>query len=219
MAPTAAEPERPSRHAGVGIDVSALPVSRLKDLGGDSHDRVEVVAGFDRQARRRERDAYHARWEQGRAARDREAVRWQQHLVAASRWRAAVSTALDDRLLATAVDRVTTPVAGLDRRSVPVARAQLVAWAAAVHRTVPQRPLGDALTDDLSRPALTVAVTLDGELPPAPSVHNGAADDLTDRLTRLFERRPDLDRPPREVCGRAPGGHDRALGEGVGHGR
>ena len=150
MAPTAAEPERPSRHATVDIDVSAPPVSRSHDLGRDSHDRVEVVDGLDRQARRRERDAYHARWEQGRAARDREAVRWQQHLAAASRWRTAVSTALDDRLLATAVERVTTPVAGLDRRSVPVARAQLVAWAAAVHRAASQRPLRDALTNDLS---------------------------------------------------------------------
>ena len=44
-------------------------------------------------------------------------------------WAAVVSAALSDDQLQQAADRLTQPLAGLGRRSLPVVRAQLIAWA------------------------------------------------------------------------------------------
>ncbi|MEX2504687.1 MAG: hypothetical protein WD378_07545, partial [Egicoccus sp.] len=147
-------------------------------------------------AERRQIDARHARWERERDERDRQAARWRTSEVASAGWRAAVSAALDDRQLAVAVERVTTPVAGLDRRSVPIVRAQLVAWAVAAHRTAPDRPLPEVLADDLVGSDRTVgAPSFEGPLPPSPSAMAGREDDLGARLTDLLARRADLARP------------------------
>lgn len=68
----------------------------------------------------------------------------------ADRWDRAVSAALDDDQLARAIDLVTTDVPGLDRRSAPIVRAELIAWAVDVHLRDHSVPLADALTDDLA---------------------------------------------------------------------
>jgi hypothetical protein len=92
-------------------------------------------------AERRASEARYARWERERADRDREAAGWEARQAVADRWRGAISAALDDRQLELAIERVTTPAAGLGRRSVPVAAAQLLAWAVAAHRRAPGRAL------------------------------------------------------------------------------
>lgn len=111
----------------------------------------------------------------------------------AARWHAAVSAALDDRQLATAIARVTTPTPGIDRRSVPVVRAQLIAWAVASRHRHPDLDLPAALAAALAGEAAPVAGGR--PLPPAPTVDPGAAD-LTDRIARLLEVDHTLHHPP-----------------------
>jgi hypothetical protein len=171
-------------------------------------------------AERRQLEARYARWERERAERDRAAARWRARESTVAGWRAALSAALDDRQLAVAVDRVTTPVTGLGRRSLPLVRAQLLAWAVTRHAAAPHRPLSAVLGDDLVGPDRTVAApTFEGPLPPVPDTAREPEDDLTDRLTRLLARRPDLARPGLPTHERADDARPRALGEGVGHGR
>jgi hypothetical protein len=171
-------------------------------------------------AERRQLEARYARWERERAERDRAAARWRARESTVAGWRAALSAALDDRQLAVAVDRVTTPVTGLGRRSLPLVRAQLLAWAVTAHRAAPDRPLSEVLADDLVGPRRTVAApTFDGSLPPVPGTAREPEDDLTERLTRLLARRPDLAQPGTRTHERADDARSRALGEGVGHGR
>jgi hypothetical protein len=171
-------------------------------------------------AERRQLEARYARWERERAERDRATARWRARESTVAGWRAALSAALDDRQLPVAVDRVTTPVAGLGRRSLPVVRAQLLAWAVTRHLAAPDRPLWDVLADDLVGPHQTVAApAFDGPLPPVPGTAREPQDDLTDRLTRLLARRPDLSQPGTRTHERAEVDRSRALGEGVGHGR
>ena len=130
-------------------------------------------------------------------------------------WRGAISAALDDRQLATAVERITTPVAGLGRRSVPIVRAQLVAWAVTAHRGAPTRLLVEALADDLvGTDRLVSAPSLEGPIPVAPGVGT-APDDLTARLTDLLTRRPDLAMPGPEDPERAHAAVRRSLGDGA----
>lgn len=169
-------------------------------------------------AERRQLEARYARWERERADRDHAAARWRARESAVAGWRAALSEALDDRQLAVAVDRVTTPVAALGRRSLPIVRAQLLAWAISVHRAAPDRPLSEVLADDLVGPRRTVeAAAFDGPPPPVPGIAREPEDDLTDRLTRLLARRPDLAQPATPTHERADDARSRALGEGVGH--
>jgi hypothetical protein len=171
-------------------------------------------------AERRQLEARYARWERERNERDRRAAQWRAREPATGAWRAAISGALDDQQLAVAVERVTTPVAGLGRRSIPIMRAQLLAWAVAAHRGEPERPLAQVLADDLiGRDRTGTAPSLDGALPPAPVGVGEPVDDLTDRLTGLLARRPDLASPAPQPCERAQPASGRALGEGVGHGR
>jgi hypothetical protein len=171
-------------------------------------------------AERRQLEARYARWERERAERDRAAARWRARESTVAGWRAAVSTALDDQQLAVAVERVTTPVAGLGRRSLPVVRAQLLAWAVTKHAATPGRPLSEVLAADLVGPHRRVVVpSLEGPLPPVPGHVGEPEDDLTDRLTRLLARRPDLSQPGMPTHERAEVARSRARGEGVGHGR
>src|SRR5690606_25966333 len=74
-------------------------------------------------------------------------------------WAAAISAALDDDQLRQAIDRVTTHMAGVERRTTPLCRAQLVAWAVAVRRDSPQVPLARALV---------AALPTAGPAPPLP---------------------------------------------------
>ena len=171
-------------------------------------------------AERRQLEARYARWERERADRDRAAARWRAQESVAGAWRAAVSSSLDDRQLAVAVERATTPVAGLARRSVPIVRAQLLAWAVTAHTAAPDRPLSEVLADDLVGGDHTVATQpFDGPLLPVPGQLVEPEDDLTDRLIRLLARCPDLSQPDVPARERADGAHGRALGEGIGHGR
>ena len=170
-------------------------------------------------AERRQFEARYARWERERSERDRQAAGWRARESLAGSWRAAISGALDDRQLARAVEQVTTPAAGLGRRSVPVVRAQLLAWAIGVHRQAPDRPLAEAWADDIDRAdRVATPASLDGPLAPPPGVTD-LPDDLTERLTELLGRRADLSQPGASARERADGARGRALGEGVGHGR
>ena len=56
-------------------------------------------------------------------------------------WTAALCEALTDAQLRTAVQRITRPVEGLDRRSAPVAASQLLAWAVATATSAADTPL------------------------------------------------------------------------------
>jgi hypothetical protein len=171
-------------------------------------------------AERRQLEARYARWEAERAERDRAAARWRAQGSVVGAWRAALSAGLDDRQLADAVEQVTTPVAGLGRRSLPIVRAQLLAWAVTAHAAAPDRPLAEVLADDLVGPHRTIdAPSLERPLPPVPGGVRELEDDLTDRLTRLLARRPDLTEPGTPTHERAEVARSRALDEGVGHGR
>jgi len=67
------------------------------------------------------------------------------------RWDRAVSAALDDTQLERAIAVITRPVPGIGRHSVPVARAELIAWAVDVNDRAPDLPLEAALAGDLDR--------------------------------------------------------------------
>jgi hypothetical protein len=176
-------------------------------------DLDELLAG------RRTAEARFVRWDAERAERDRDTARWRSRELLMGEWRGAISAALDDSQLAAAVARVTTPVAGLGRRSVPILRAQLVAWAVTAHRGAPTRPLAEVLADDLvGTDRLVSAPSLEGPIPAAFGVGT-AADDLTARLTDLLARRPDLAMPGPEDSERAHAGLRRSLGDGLGRDR
>lgn len=117
-------------------------------------------------------------------------------------WYGAIADALDDTQLETAIERVTRPVAGLGRRSVPLARAQLVAWAVDVRRSEPDAPFDKALRADLEGEPHPV-ITIGGTLPPAPYVLADAPD-LSDRIDAVLLRRPDLERPDAQERAMAP---------------
>ncbi len=170
-------------------------------------------------AERRTTEARLARWEAERAARERDTARWRSHESVTGEWRGAISAALDDSQLATAVERITTPVAGLGRRSVPIVRTQLLAWAVTAHREAPTGPLDEVLADDLAGTHRMVsAPSLEGPIPAAPGVGT-APDDLTARLTELLARRPDLAMPGPEQSERTHAGLRRSLGDGLGRDR
>ena len=93
-------------------------------------ERVDAVLG-----RRRGWDAWlrmHRAWDATDAARAEQERR-------SHGWGAAISEALDDGQLRRAVERISGPIGVLGRRSLPVTRAHLLAWAVAVHDTRPGR--------------------------------------------------------------------------------
>lgn len=95
-------------------------------------------------------------------------------------WAAVVSQALDYEQLTRAVEKVTRPVSVLGRRSPPVARAQLLAWAVAVSAQTPKAVLGEALVADLDGTP-TTPDPLDHGLPEPPA-GDASNDDLCARL-------------------------------------
>lgn len=110
----------------------------------------------------------------------------QRHRQRSDGWCSAISDALDDEQLTRALDRVTTTVPGLERRSVPTARAQLIAWAVDVHRRDPDTPLEEGLGASLrngARPHLEPEV---GELPEPPA--SSHPPDLSDRVAAHLPR-------------------------------
>jgi hypothetical protein len=160
-----------------------------------------------------------ARWHAERAERDRDTARWRSRESLMGEWRGAISAALDDCQLAIAVERITTPVAGVGRRSVPIVEAKLVAWAVTAHREAPTRPLAEALADDLVGTKRVVrSPSLDAPIPAAPGVRT-ASDDLTARLTDLLASRADLAMPGPEDPERSHAGLGRSLGDGLGRER
>ena len=74
---------------------------------------------------------------------DRAAARDRQR---ADGWLSAVSAALNDDQLTRAIRNVTTEIPGLQRRSLPMARTQLLRWAMNVHSdSDPNQPFTEAL--------------------------------------------------------------------------
>lgn len=65
------------------------------------------------------------------------------------RWDRAISAALDDDQLERALDAVMRPAPGIGRHSIPIARAELIAWAVDAHGRAPDQPLAKTLADDL----------------------------------------------------------------------
>ncbi|MBW3579259.1 MAG: hypothetical protein KY462_16300 [Actinobacteria bacterium] len=101
-------------------------------------------------------------------------------------WGAAISEALDDRKFLRAVERVSEPIRVLGRRSLRVARAQLLAWAVAVHGAQPDVPLAVALAADLAGEG-TTPDRLDGGLPEPPARVDGR-DNLDERLAASIDQ-------------------------------
>jgi hypothetical protein len=111
----------------------------------------------------------------------------------AAGWCQAISAALADAQLREALQQVTTPAPGVGRRSLPLARAQLVAWAIHVARCQPSLPLAEALSVALANGVRPVEPT-DDAIPDPPATAAGVAD-LTARLRACL---PDL-QPAKEV--------------------
>ena len=144
-------------------------------------------------AARRRHEARLERWEHEQLERvDADTIAHRKRARARA-WYGAIADALDDAQLEAAIERVTTPVSGIARRSVPMTRAQLVAWAVDVRHREPDAPFDKALRADLEGQPLPVA-TIGGPLPPAPYVLADAPD-LGDRIDAVLLRRPDLERP------------------------
>lgn len=159
------------------------PARWTLDVLRQGREPAEILAGH-----RRSRSQARA-WERQAAERDRVDEECRQQAELAEAWREAVSGALDDEQLTVAVERVTTPLRVLNRRSVPVAAAQLTWWASTVHRDDPDRPLDMALTADLEHGPSTADPRDRFAEPPAPIRPRGP---LSDRIAEVLARRPDL---------------------------
>jgi hypothetical protein len=96
-----------------------------------------------------------------RAAEDRQQRRDEQ----LAGWAREVSAALTDEQLTDVVARVTQPVAGIDRRSAPVAVSQILAWAIHAAAAHPDRPIADALHRALGRANAVIPAALPPDLP------------------------------------------------------
>ena len=102
-------------------------------------------------------------------------------------WATAVDEALTDAALTAAVQRITRPVPGLERRSAPVTASQLLAWAIATASPAPDTPLAVALTralhdnaGDLDSPVCE----LPDAIPPAPATDAEADPEALRRRVR-----------------------------------
>lgn len=121
------------------------PAGWLRAAVGHAWDLTGVLA--ERRDREHRLAALHA------DSREREHARasypaWR---VISDRWDQAISSALDDDQLRRALTRVSHPLPGIGRHSIPVARAELISWAVDVHSRRPDVPLVKALADDLDR--------------------------------------------------------------------
>ena len=188
--------EHPARRIVDALDaLDAIDQGRVRSPAGwlvsairENWDLTEVLA------ERRQSEARLARWEREQLERDDADLIARRRQARSRAWYSAISGALDDTQLETAIERVTTPVSGLGRRSVPLARAQLVAWAVDVRRQEPEAPFDKALRADLEAEPHPV-VTIGGTLPPSPCAAPDAPD-LGERIDAVLLRRPDLERPP-----------------------
>jgi hypothetical protein len=169
---------RPPRNTGGWI------VTALRD-GWDLSDRLADVAHADAQSPQAQ--AHHAQAARSQAERAVRAEADDAERQRAQGWSQAVSAALDDDQLTAAVELVTTPVASVGRRSVPVAHSQLVTWAALVADRLSNRSLAAALSG-----ALEQGLDLGGEvaagpsLPDPPSVEQPPPVQLRRRLAALL---------------------------------
>jgi hypothetical protein len=170
--------------------LDAVAVQTLRSPAGwvvkalrDGWDVSELVAERRRAAARDQRRA-----EESHAAAQTERVHREQS-ARADAWAEAVSAALDDDALRNAVERLTTPAEGINRRSVPLARAQIVAWAFEVHERSSHHRLDDALATALSDG--TEPVALAPRQLPAPPAPAHAAADLSARIRACLDRVPE----------------------------
>ncbi len=147
----------------------------------ESWDVTEVLAEQQAADARQRRQAEQAATDRRSAQVERE------RRERSEQWAAAVSAALDDRQLIDALTHVATPTPGLNRRSVPLARAQLLAWAVAVHRDQPALPLPAALTAALDAAPAPVSGGSVGDLAAPPAALRPAAD-LSARIGACLDR-------------------------------
>ena len=168
---------RAARRRGVRHP-AGLVVSALRE-GWDLS--AELAQERAEQARRRQ-----AADQAEAAERSRAASSLQQRRAAG--WAAAVSAALGDSDLTAAVQQVTRPVAATGRHSLPVARAQLLLWAAGACARHPDVPLSAALRRDLAAGGSPPAPS---ELPEAPAPE-ASAPELAERLVGCLR---DIDFP------------------------
>jgi len=167
----------------VGAQTLRSPAGWVVKALRDGWDVSELVAEQRRAQAGEQRRVEHAAAaaEADRAEREQSAR--------ADAWAAAVSAALDDHALTEALDRTTTPTPGLNRRSAPLASAQLVAWAVATHRQSPEQPLDRALAAALAAGAEPVPHVA-GDLP-APPAPPRVAPDLSARVRACLDRLPE----------------------------
>ena len=132
-------------------------------------------------AERREREQRLSAIDAERQRRETAADAYPAWRAIADRWDRAVSAALDDEQLGRAIDLLTTEVPGLGRRSVPIVRAELIAWAVDVHERVHSVPLADALAEDLTTGPQPPAPR-DWPLPDPPAIRNDDVRPLVDRV-------------------------------------
>lgn len=115
------------------------------------------------------------------------------------RWAAAVSAALDDVELTDAVRRLTRPIEGLGRRSVPAVRAALLCWASHAAAERPELALHEALTAELGDDPTPERVPERMAQWSAPAVERPAPE-LSIRLHTLLPRiGRELEPPGREL--------------------
>ena len=155
-------------------------VRREWDLTGVLAERREnerrlAVLDADQQEREDARDAFPA---------------WR---AISERWDRAISAALDDDQLERAIANVTRPVPGVGRHSIPVTRAELIAWAVDAHGRSPHEPLAKTLAEDLDRGPRQHR-GLRWPLPELPSPPDDNVRSLSSRITDVLTRDQDLAR-------------------------
>lgn len=97
------------------------------------NERRQAVLDADQQEREFARDAFPA---------------WR---AISERWDRAISAALNDDQLERALGAVSRPSSEIGRHSIPIARAELIAWAVDAHGREPGQSLAETLADDLDR--------------------------------------------------------------------
>ena len=102
-------------------------------------------------AARREKERRLAALDAARSEREEARNAYPAWRAISERWDRAISAALDDGQLERAIANVTGPVPGVGRHSIPVTRAQLIAWAVDAHGRPPHEPLAKTLAEDLDR--------------------------------------------------------------------
>lgn len=164
------------RAAGTGgvRNPAAWVVRALRD-GWEFEGRLAGVRAEQTHQHRRDREIRDARAAEQLQREDRRR---------AAGWSAAISAALDDNALGRAIAAVTRPPTGLQRLPVPLAHAQLLAWAIEAHQRAPDQPLQAALRVALASDSVPTAAQLSDEWPEPPhaSADHAGTTDLTTRI-------------------------------------